>query len=209
MGGSDDDGSGRTRAPGAVVFDTIRADLQHARRVNGCNSGGLGSWLRILLRPGSHAVLAYRFAAWSARRHTPVVRHLAIAVSTVLRYVVEIVTGVEISPSAEIGPGLVVHTVNGVYVTTTRIGRNCILQHGVVISDGVRRIGDDVYFGAGAKVIGRAAIGNNVRVVANSLVMTDVADDLTVVGVPARIRWRNRSVAASIVASLLTMAPPG
>jgi serine O-acetyltransferase len=190
------------------VFETIRADLQHARRVNGCTTGGLGSWLRILLRPGSHAVLAYRFAAWSVRRRMPVLRHLAVAVSTVVRYLVEIVTGVEISPWAEIGPGLVVHTVNGVYVATTRIGRNCIVQHGVVISDGVRHIGDDVYFGPGAKVIGRAAIGNNVRVVANSLVMTDVEDNLTVIGVPARIRWRNRSVAASIVASLMTMAPP-
>jgi serine O-acetyltransferase len=190
------------------VFETIRADLQHARRVNGCRTGGVGAWLRILLRPGSHAVLAYRFAAWSVRRRTPGVRQLAVAVSTVVRYIVEIVTGVEISPWAEIGPGLVVHTVNGVYVATTRIGRNCIVQHGVVISDGVRQIGDDVYFGPGAKVIGRAAIGNNVRVVANSLVMTDVEDNLTVIGVPARIRWRNRSVAASLVASLMTMTPP-
>jgi serine acetyltransferase len=76
-----------------------------------------------------------------------------------------------------------------------------VVQHGVVISQGVRSIGDNVYFGPGAKVIGRAAIGNNVRVVANSVVMTDVGDNLTVVGVPARIRWRNRaSLAASAVA---------
>jgi serine acetyltransferase len=66
-----------------------------------------------------------------------------------------------------------------------------------------------VYFGPGAKVIGRAAIGNNVRVVANSVVMTDVADNLTVVGVPARIRWRNRAALASaavIAASLIAGA---
>jgi serine acetyltransferase len=88
-----------------------------------------------------------------------------------------------------------------VFIGDTRIGRNCLVQHGVVISQGVRSIGDNVYFGPGAKVIGRAAIGNNVRVVANSVVMTDVGDNLTVVGVPARIRWRNRaSLAASAVA---------
>jgi len=45
-----------------------------------------------------------------------------------------------------------------------------------------------VYFGPGAKVIGHARIGNNVVVVANSLVMTDVPDNTTVIGVPARIR---------------------
>jgi UDP-3-O-[3-hydroxymyristoyl] glucosamine N-acyltransferase len=61
-----------------------------------------------------------------------------------------------------------------VFIGDTRIGRNCLVQHGVVISQGVRSIGDNVYFGPGAKVIGRAAIGNNVRVVANSVVMTDV-----------------------------------
>ena len=103
----------------------------------------------------------------------------------------------EISPRAEIGPGLVVHSTHGVFIAETRIGRNCVVQHGVAITHGVRSVGDNVYFGPGAKVIGRAAIGNNVRVVANSVVMTDVADNLTVVGVPARIRWRNRSSLAA------------
>jgi serine O-acetyltransferase len=179
------------------VFATIRADLEHARRVNGCTRGWVARWVRTLLRPGTLAVLTYRFAVWSLHARPPVVRHGLVAVASVVRYAVEIITGVEISPYAKIGAGLVVHTVNGVYVAKTTIGRNCILQHGVVISDGVRGIGDDVYFGAGAKVVGRAAIGNNVRIVANSLVMTDVADDLTVVGVPARIRWRNRSAAVA------------
>src|SRR5439155_7335899 len=85
----------------------------------------------------------------------------------------------------------------------TKIGRNCVVQHGVAITQGVRSIGDNVYFGPGAKVIGGAAIGNNVRVVANSVVMTDVPDNLTVVGVPARIRWRNR---ASLTRSAMLMA---
>jgi len=104
---------------------------------------------------------------------------------------------VQISPRADIGPGLVVHTTHGVFIAETRIGRNCVVQHGVAITHGVRSVGDDVYFGPGAKVIGRAAVGSNVRVVANSVVMTDVADNLTVVGVPARIRWRNRPLPAA------------
>ena len=70
-------------------------------------------------------------------------------------------------------------------------------------------MGDDVYFGPGAKVIGRAAIGNNVRVVANSVVMTDVADNLTVVGVPARIRWRNRASLASAALLVAVLLPSG
>jgi serine acetyltransferase len=122
-----------------------------------------------------------------------VVRQLLLVAALFIRQTVEI------SPRAEIGPGLVVRTTHGVFIAETRIGRNYVVQHGLAITHGVRSVGDNVYFGPGAKVIGRAMIGNNVRIVANSVVMT-VADNLTVVGVPARIRWRNR---ASLVASAL------
>jgi serine acetyltransferase len=77
----------------------------------------------------------------------------------------------------------------------------------VAITNGVRSVGNNVYFGPGAKVIGRATVGNNVRVVANSVVMTDVPDNLTVVGVPARIRWRNRASLASAAVAAASFLP--
>jgi serine O-acetyltransferase len=158
------------------------------------------------LNPGAVAVMNYRFGVWARRLRVPVLRQLLVLVAMILHKVVEVVTGVEISARAEIGPGLVVHTTHGVFIAETRIGKNCVVQHGVAITHGVRSVGDNVYFGPGAKVIGRAAIGNNVRVVANSVVMTDVADNLTVVGVPARIRWRNRAARA---AAAVTSTLPG
>ena len=187
------------------MFDNVRADLEHARVINGLEPGWFNLWVKTPLHPGVIAVLTYRFTSWVARLRVPVLRQLLRVVAVVVRRSVELVTGVEISPRAHIGPGLVVHTTHGVFVAETRIGRNCVIQHGVAITHGVRSVGDNVYFGPGAKVIGRAAIGNNVRVVANSVVMTDVDDDLTVVGVPARIRWRNRAarVGAATVASIL------
>jgi serine O-acetyltransferase len=187
------------------MLENVRADLDHARIINGLPAGWFSRWVRTPLHPGVVAVLNYRFARWTQRRmHVPVIRQLLLLAAVVLRKVIEVVTGVEISSKAEIGPGLVVHTVHGVFIADTKIGRNCVVQHGVAITSGVRSVGDNVYFGPGAKVIGRAAIGNNVRVVANSVVMTDVPDNLTVVGVPARIRWRNRAVkAAAAVTSIL------
>ena len=182
------------------MFDNIRADLEHARVINGQPPGWLGLWVKTPLHPGSIAVMTHRFSAWTRRLGVPILRPALLVVALIVRRIVEIVTGVEISPRAQIGPGLVVHTAHGVFIAETRIGRNCVVQHGVAITHGVRAIGDNVYFGPGAKVIGRAAIGNNVRVVANSVVMTDVADNLTVVGVPARIRWRNRASLASAAA---------
>ena len=188
------------------MFDNVRADLEHARVINGLPPGWVSRWVKTPLHPGTVAVLTYRFSAWARRVQIPVVRQLLLIVALIERRVVELVTGVEISPRAEIGPGLVVHSTHGVFIAETRIGRGCVVQHGVAITHGVRSVGDNVYFGPGAKVIGRAAVGNNVRVVANSVVMTDVPDNLTVVGVPARIRWRNRASlasAAAVAASLI------
>jgi len=175
------------------MFDNVRADLEHARVINGLPPGWVSLWVKTPLHPGVVAVLTYRLAASAWRLRIPILRQVVLLLVIIARRIIYIVTGVEISPRAEIGPGLVVHTTHGVFIAETRIGRNCVVQHGVAITHGVRSVGDNVYFGPGAKVIGRAAIGDNVRVVANSVVMTDVADNLTVIGVPARIRWRNRS----------------
>jgi serine O-acetyltransferase len=191
------------------MFDNVRADLEHARVVNGLPPGWASLWVKTPLHPGAIAVMTYRLASWAQRVRVPVLRQLLLVLTLIQRRTVELVTGVEISPRAEIGPGFVVHTTHGVFVAETRIGRNCVVQHGVAITHGVRGVGDDVYFGPGAKVIGRAAIGNNVRVVANSVVMTDVADNLTVVGVPARIRWRNRASLASAALLVAVLLPSG
>ncbi|MET0487632.1 MAG: hypothetical protein ABW216_18155 [Candidatus Rokuibacteriota bacterium] len=189
------------------MFDNVRADLEHARAVNGQPPGWLNLWVKTPLHPGVVAVLSYRLAAAVWRVRIPILRQLLLLLAVIMQRVVYIVTGVEISPRAEIGPGLVVHSTHGVFIAETRIGRNCVVQHGVAITHGVRSVGDNVYFGPGAKVIGRAAIGNNVRVVANSVVMTDVADNLTVVGVPARIRWRNRSALAAPARAVASTLP--
>jgi serine O-acetyltransferase len=189
------------------MFETIRADLEHARVINGIGPGWFNFCFKTALHPGVMAVLSFRFAHWTHTVRVPVVRQLLLVLSMFTRRFVETLTGVEISATADIGPGLVVHTAYGVFIAETKIGRDCVVQHGVAITHGVRSVGDNVYFGPGAKVIGRAAIGNNVRVAANSVVMTDVPDDLTVVGVPARIRWRNRSslaAASMLVSSVLT-----
>jgi serine O-acetyltransferase len=189
------------------MFDNVRSDLEHARIINGLPPGWFSLWVKTPLHPGVIAVLTYRLASWTRRVRIPILRQALLLFAMVLRRFIYITTGVEISPRAEIGHGLVVHTTHGVFIAETRIGRNCVVQHGVAITHGVRSVGDNVYFGPGAKVIGRAAIGSNVRVVANSVVMTDVADNLTVVGVPARIRWRNRSKLAAAAIAVATALP--
>jgi serine acetyltransferase len=96
--------------------------------------------------------------------------------------------GIFISPDAEIGPGMVIHTPYGIFIPPVKIGANCTFTTGTLINSGCKSVGDNVYFGAGCKIIGDVRIGNNVVVVANSVVLTDVPDNITIMGVPARIK---------------------
>jgi serine O-acetyltransferase len=141
-----------------------------------------------LLRVETPAIICYRFSHWVLTFRVPILRQILLIVSVIFQRLVQMFIGVFISPDAEIGPGLLIHTPFGIVVGPTRIGANCTIQSGVVITAATRSIGDNVYFGPGAKVIGDAKIGNNVVVVANSVILTDVGDNTTVMGVPARIK---------------------
>jgi serine O-acetyltransferase len=136
------------------------------------------------------AVVVYRVIRWLRGLRIPVLRQLLLLVAGLYESVLRVLTGIIIDGQAEIGPGFLVHTPYAVLVGGTRIGANCTVQSGVLISAGSRGIGDNVYFGAGSKLLADTKIGNNVVIVANSLVLTDVADNTTIVGVPARIRLR-------------------
>jgi serine O-acetyltransferase len=169
------------------MFENVRGDLQQACKVNlGKNSRF--KMLQVLLKPSTYPVISFRFGTWARTVRIPVVRQILIVIAVVARFFIENITGVVLTPGAQIGPGLVVHTWHGVFVGPVKIGKNCIIQHGVVIGWNTREVGNNVFFGPGAKVMGTPKIGNNVVVIANSLVMTDVPDDTTVVGVPARIK---------------------
>ena len=175
------------------MFHNVRADLLMARVSRNPKLDPAevkGSWkdLIALLQVGTLAVVSYRFAHWVRQLRLPVLRQLLAVPAGLFRHFTNLISGTWIASDAEIGPGLVVHTPYAIHIGGTRIGANCTVQTGVVIAAGSRGIGDNVYFGAGAKVIGDAKIGNNVVIVANSLVLTDVPDNTTIVGVPARIR---------------------
>ena len=175
------------------MFENVRADLR-ASIVNRKDDTRKKSLpvrlLRALGNLGVWPVLAYRFGHWARDVRVPVLGAFVRLLAFAFRQSAMIWTGVFIHPAAEIGPGVVIHTWFGVFVGTTRIGKNCTLASGVLISHATRSIGDNVYFGAGAKVIGDTKIGNNVVIMPNSLVMVDVKDDTTIAGVPARIKLR-------------------
>lgn len=142
----------------------------------------------IILYPGFHVLVTHKIAHFLYNHKC---FFLARFVSQLARHL----TGIEIHPGAKIGRKLFIdHGMGIVFGETTEIGDNCTIYHGVTLGGtgkdkGKRHptLGDNVMVGAGAKVLGPINIGNNVKVAANAVVLKDIPDNCTAVGVPARI----------------------
>jgi serine O-acetyltransferase len=142
----------------------------------------------VLTYPGVHAVLWYRInhLLWRQGRRT---------LARFLAYLCRLATNVDIHPGAQIGRRLFIDHGAGVVIgETTIIGNDVTLYHGVTLGGTtwhkIKRhptLGDNVLVGAGAKVLGPITLGNSVRVGANSVVVKDVPNCCTVVGIPGRI----------------------
>jgi serine O-acetyltransferase len=139
------------------------------------------------------AVAVHRFGnRVDARRRGPV-RWVTEKLYWVLFRLVETVTGISIPKSVNAGGGLRIHHFGCIFIhKNTRIGRKCTLRQGVTLGNrhndgGAPVIGDDVEFGAFAQVLGLVRIGNGAKIGSMSVVLKDVPDGATVVGVPARI----------------------
>ncbi len=142
----------------------------------------------LLLYNGLHATIDYRIAHWLHERK---LHFLARSISQWSK----LWTGIEIHPGAKIGRRLVIDHGTGIVIgETAEIGDDCLLYQGVTLGGtgkdtGKRHptLGNNVMVGAGAKVLGPFKVGNNARIAANSVVLREVPENATVVGVPGRI----------------------
>lgn len=103
--------------------------------------------------------------------------------------------GISIPPTTKIGSGFYIGHFGGIVINhQTIIGKNCNISHGVTLGQanrgsrkGFPTLGDNIYIGPGAKIIGAVKIGNNVAIGANCVVTKDIASNSVVAGVPGRV----------------------
>ena len=141
-----------------------------------------------LLYPGVHAIIFHRVSHWLWTHH---MHFLARLNSQISRFW----TGIEIHPGAQIGRRLVIDHGMGIVIgETAEVGDDCLIYHGVTLGgtgkdQGKRHptIGNNVLISCGARVLGPFKVGDNSRIAANAVVLKEVPENATAVGVPARV----------------------
>ena len=139
----------------------------------------------IILYPGFHILVFHRIAHFFYKYKFLFIARL---VSQIGRFF----TGIEIHPGAKIGRRLFIDHGMGIVIgETATVGNNCTIYHNATLGgtgkDKYKRhpdLGNNVMVGSGAKVLGPIKIGNNVKIGANAVILKNVPDNATVVGVP-------------------------
>ena len=174
------------------MFSNIKGDIAHKQNWFLKEKSWYVKNIRVFLEPGTIAVIVFRYGRWVSDLKIPVIKQLLNVIYLLGKAFVVLGFGVYIPVRANIAPGLTIHNFSGIFLCEANIGKNCVVFQNVTVGHlrgqpAPPTLGDNVFLGAGSKVLGSVKIGNNVVVGANSLVINDVEDNCTVMGVPARV----------------------
>ena len=167
------------------MFKGLKKDINAIRN----RDPAVRSTLEIILcYPGLHAIIFHRIAHWLYKRKSFLVGRIVSGISRFL-------TGIEIHPGAKIGNGVFIdHGLGVVIGETTEIGDNVTIYQGATLGGTGKEKGkrhptieDNVVISAGAKVLGPFRVGKNSKIGAGAVVLKEVPENCTVVGVPGRI----------------------
>jgi serine O-acetyltransferase len=164
------------------------------------------TWEVVTCYPGFHALLVHRLSHWLWMRGF---KWLARWIAHAARWL----TGIEIHPGVRIGRRFFIDHGMGVVIgETAEIGDDCTIYHGVTLggttwNKGKRHptLKNGVVIGAGAKILGPIVIGENAKIGSNAVVVKDVPDNATAIGIPARLVETHE--AAGRFAAYATTAP--
>jgi serine O-acetyltransferase len=170
------------------MFDLFKQDVQRwivPQKVSDPELVTLSTTLKLLLHHMPlRAMFWFRVGSWCSKKNIPFLRGF-------IQRLIYSFYGLEISPGADIGGGLYIAHPIGTVISVKRMGSNCSIIAAVTI--GMRNewafpdIGDNVFIGAGARVLGNIRVGDNAVIGANAVVIKNVPDNATVVGIPGKV----------------------
>ena len=172
------------------MFYKIKKDIEYIME----NDPAARTKLEVfLLYPSIHARLAHIISHFLYKKN---LLFLARLISQIARFL----TGIEIHPGATLGAGILIDHGMGVVIgETAELGDRITIYHGTTLGGtgkekGKRHptVGDNVVIGAGSKVLGNIKIGSNSKIGANSVVLDDVPEGATVVGIPGKVAKINK-----------------
>lgn len=170
------------RATDETTRELIEADVEQWLEVLGVNDGAHGLHSLLYAFTEFRSLFYHRLANGSA---------MGALLGKLARGVWKPTDGLTIS-TKDLGPGLFIAHGQATCVAAEKMGRNCYVHHGVTIGWDYRGnrapiIGEGVFFGTGAAVLGEITVGDGARIGANAVVLCDVPPGATAVGSPARI----------------------
>ncbi|MGL1957612.1 MAG: serine acetyltransferase [Colwellia sp.] len=161
----------------------LKSDIKQKQQVL-ADEGYEVSMFRALISDGTSANVLYRLTSW-------LVKYQLIPFAFISIWLNRIINGCVIGAKVKFEKGFVImHPVGVVINSKVSGGKNIIIESGVVIGDEkglAPALGNNIFIGAGAKIIGGIKIGDNVKIGANAVVVKDVPSGVTVVGIPAKI----------------------
>ncbi len=180
-----------------TTLDNIKSDFARYKATDKRSYFAL-----IIMSPGMIAGLYYRIGhwIWYSAEINPKWLYFLRPFYMVGKRLIEVYSGVSLSTQARIGHGLYISHFGSIFVGASVIGENCNLSQQVTLGvagrsekRGLPTLGDRIYIGAGAKIIGPIKIGNDVSIGANAVVTKDLVDRAVAVGVPAKVVSYNGS----------------
>jgi serine O-acetyltransferase len=170
------------------VFDTFKQDVRRwvvPQQIAPAEAVTLPRTVALLLRHKPlRAMVWFRFGAWCHQRR------IRLAPSLMM-WILSTFYGLDVAIGPEYGPGLYIPHPSGTVLSPAQLGANCSIIASVTI--GMRNehafpvVGNNVFIGAGARLLGGITIGDGAVIGANAVVIDNVPPGATVVGVPARV----------------------
>lgn len=179
--------------PHEPLWALLRADYARYLVIARADNGGLRAHFQAACAFGFLATCVYRYGRWTRRVRPRLVALPFVVFYHLINLPVRTLLGIELSTLSAIGPGLYIGHSGGI-VVCGQLGAGCSLAQGVTVgsrgagrSNGYPVLGDGVYLGAGAMVLGRVVLGDGVVVGANTVVVQNVPAGCRVVAASARI----------------------